>query len=210
MTKLKIKLQSIEQITSLPGVAADEDFIAELAAKSSYFRMLRTTSIACSHALLGNRKNALALFYRAHQYISSALPYLQTQSSETSHRGLEISPIQAKSQQESLAEQLARYHALVEIDTISEKNTQVGGQHYSVLDRLDQWPEKVNFQNIVHWPPRVQPVPVKPVFLDIAWNFIQYPGTDIAKIQQQEQQTLEQQAEKEEERKSLLGLLWRR
>ena len=29
---------------------------------------------------------------------------------------------------------------------------------------------------IVEWPPKLRPVPVKPVFLDTAWNYIEYPG----------------------------------
>ena len=30
--------------------------------------------------------------------------------------------------------------------------------------------------NLVTWPPRVEPVPVKPLFFDVAWNYIDYPG----------------------------------
>lgn len=30
--------------------------------------------------------------------------------------------------------------------------------------------------NLVTYPPRVEAVPVKPLFLDVAWNYIEYPG----------------------------------
>ena len=35
------KLQSLDQITELPGVAADEDFFQELEAKRGFFAALR-------------------------------------------------------------------------------------------------------------------------------------------------------------------------
>ncbi|KAI7665616.1 hypothetical protein KC318_g7010, partial [Hortaea werneckii] len=31
-------------------------------------------------------------------------------------------------------------------------------------------------KNLVQYPPKIQPVPVKPLFLDVAWNYIDYPG----------------------------------
>ncbi|KAA8913304.1 hypothetical protein FN846DRAFT_897280 [Sphaerosporella brunnea] len=185
-------LQSLEQITNLPGVAADEAFTTELNAKGSFFRALRTSSIARSHALLGNRRNALALFHRAHQHISSTLPLLPTQPPEPSHRGLEVSQTDARALQEQLAGEVARYRALVE------------------MDKALTWPadSKVDFEKgIVQWPPKVQPVPVKPLFLDIAWNFIEYPGTGTVKKQEQQQA---ENVAAAEEKKGLLGRLWGR
>jgi len=35
----------------------------------------------------------------------------------------------------------------------------------------------VDLKKLVEWPPRLRPVPVKPLFLDVAWNYIDYPGT---------------------------------
>jgi signal recognition particle subunit SRP68 len=207
ISPLTVLQKSLEQIANLPGVAADETFTTELNSKASFFRALRTSSIARSHALLGNRKNALALFHRAHQYISGALPLLPTQPSESSHRGLEITSADARSLHESLAGEVARYRALVEMDTLAAKAGMVNEQHGVLLERLDQWPNKVDFTNgIVQWPPKVQPVPVKPLFLDIAWNFIEYPGTGTVK-KQEAQQTAEKEAE---DKKGLLGRLWGR
>jgi len=33
-----------------------------------------------------------------------------------------------------------------------------------------------DLENLVEWPPKLRPVPVKPLFLDTAWNYIEYPG----------------------------------
>lgn len=35
---------------------------------------------------------------------------------------------------------------------------------------------QVDLTNLVSYPPKIQPVPVKPLFLDVAWNYIDYPG----------------------------------
>ena len=47
-----------------------------------------------------------------------------------------------------------------------------------VSECLHEYPAsgKVDLENIVSWPPKMQPVPVKPIFLDLAWNYIDYPG----------------------------------
>jgi len=31
-------------------------------------------------------------------------------------------------------------------------------------------------KNLVTYPPKLQPIPVKPLFFDLAWNYIDYPG----------------------------------
>jgi signal recognition particle subunit SRP68 len=194
--------QSLDQISHLPGVAADETFTAELNAKASYFRALRTSSIAASHVLLNNLRNALALYARASQYITSALPHLPSAPSDPSHAGLTVPPASAQEIQQLLTGQVARYRALVEMEQMAAK---AGEQQGTLLDRLNEWPEKVDFQKgIVQWPLRVQPVPVKPVFLDIAWNFIEYPGAEARAEQEQERETQHKRGG------SLLGRLWGR
>lgn len=46
-----------------------------------------------------------------------------------------------------------------------------------LIDRLGEYPAGgVDLQNIVEYPPQLPFVPVKPIFLDVAWNYIEYPG----------------------------------
>ena len=45
------------------------------------------------------------------------------------------------------------------------------------LKNLSIYPvQGADLLNLVTFPPQVQPVPVKPLFLDVAWNYIAYPG----------------------------------
>ncbi|KAI9671638.1 MAG: hypothetical protein M1831_003166 [Alyxoria varia] len=41
----------------------------------------------------------------------------------------------------------------------------------------------VNLTNLVPYPPRMEPVPVQPIFLDLAWNHLEYPGRAKAQAQ---------------------------
>jgi signal recognition particle subunit SRP68 len=55
--------------------------------------------------------------------------------------------------------------------------------------RLNDFPAGgVDLENIVTYPPRLEPFPVKPLFLDVAWNYITYPGKDGGGAEQQPQQ----------------------
>ena len=188
-------------------MAADEEFTAELAAKGAYFRALRVASVARSHALLGNRRNALALFARAHQHVAGALAALPAAPEDPSHKGLAVTPADGKGLEAAITGEVARYRALVEMDMLAEKEGKEQ-QHGVLLERLNEWPHTVDFTaGIVQWPPKVQAVPIKPVFLDIAWNFIEYPGTGTVK--KHEAQAKEEKRESEA-KKGLLGRLWGR
>lgn len=45
-----------------------------------------------------------------------------------------------------------------------------------MIERLNEYPlEGVDLSNLVTYPPKMEPMPVKPLFLDVAWNYIDYP-----------------------------------
>lgn len=43
------------------------------------------------------------------------------------------------------------------------------------MERLNQFSQNADLSKLVPYPPQMQPVPVKPLFLDVAWNYIDYP-----------------------------------
>lgn len=48
-----------------------------------------------------------------------------------------------------------------------------------LIQRLDDYPTpgvNVDLTNLVTYPPKLEPIPVKPLFFDVAWNYIEYPG----------------------------------
>ncbi|MCJ1378690.1 hypothetical protein MMC17_001789 [Xylographa soralifera] len=174
-------LQSLDSVKELPGVAADQIFLEELGTKRLYFASLRCLAIARSHNISGNSKNALALYARALNY-SSNLPS-QADSDSTSEKPLniEVTENQANSLHHLLEGLVAQHRALVEIETLNadtaklEKSTAPGS--LPMIERLDDYPVNgADLSNLVVYPPRLRPIPVKPIFLDVAWTYIDYPG----------------------------------
>ncbi|KAI5358016.1 Putative signal recognition particle subunit SRP68, SRP68 domain superfamily [Septoria linicola] len=175
-------IQSINSIKELRGAMRDESFVAELDGKANYFRALKCLNISYSHSLLDNHLNALALLKRAQDLVASPVaasgahgsntpPTLDVQSSEAT---------QLKAHVSSLA---SRMHAIVEMQTL-EANAAIAAQKNMtsaapVVQRLNDYPTpgtQVDLTNLVAYPPKVEPVPVKPLFLDVAFNYIDYPG----------------------------------
>ena len=48
-----------------------------------------------------------------------------------------------------------------------------------LIENLEEYPANgADLTNLVTYPPKVEPIPVKPLFLDVAWNYIEYPGRE--------------------------------
>lgn len=47
-----------------------------------------------------------------------------------------------------------------------------------MVETLDHYPTSgdVDLSNLVTYPTKLEAVPVKPLFFDVAWNYIEYPG----------------------------------
>jgi len=58
-----------------------------------------------------------------------------------------------------------------------------------LIDRLHEWPaEGVDLENLVEWPPKLPLIPGKPIFLDVAWNYIDYPGRRTEEVEEKEEE----------------------
>lgn len=185
-------LQSLDFILELPGVAADTAFVQELEVKRSYFRALRYSDIyfcmyygimltsiyRClalgrSHGVLEKPTEALALFAQALKLAGSAVP--QSSASSNSAPQLDVSRDQASALQTALRGVVAQYRGLVTLEQLDAKSS--GQPQRPVVERLHQFGANADLRNLVPYPPQMQAVPVKPLFLDVAWNYIDYPRT---------------------------------
>ena len=51
------------------------------------------------------------------------------------------------------------------------------------MERLNDYPTHgIDLGNLVTYPPKLEPIPVKPLFFDAAWNYIEYPGRKLPDI----------------------------
>ncbi|KAK0715687.1 signal recognition particle subunit srp68-like protein [Lasiosphaeris hirsuta] len=171
-------LQSIESITELPGVANDQQLSARLEATAEYFTALKCLALARSHAIAGNASNTLALIDHALDEAKKALPVLSTNDG-SSTRNIQVNKRDVHLLARLLSGELQRSRALVEI--LNPKKTQPTAPSSTntskpLISQLSNYPVGgVDLDNIVQYPPRVESVPVKPLFLDVAWNYISYP-----------------------------------
>ena len=190
-------LQSISSLRSLPGAARDATFVAELESQEGYFRALRCLNIGYSHSVLRREREALALFARAEEHGRGV-------EREDLGRGqgpagvatLAASPTQLGALQTQLTRQVLRQQGLVTLrltipplfpatslrkqeDLYAHKD---GAKRAPppLVENLHVYPEPsrgvVDLGNLVQYPPCLEPVPMKPIFLDLAYNFIEYPA----------------------------------
>ncbi|ATZ51500.1 Bcsrp68 [Botrytis cinerea B05.10] len=177
-------LQSVESIKELPGVAADSSLQEELDAKYSYFQALKCLIIARSHAILSNPKNSLALLNRATEKCTAAHSKLSSSMDTTTTDtppNLTVTPSETEKLLAYLQCELQRYRALVEISNLTSTTPKPGDenvQQIPLVERLHEYPSDgvVDLKNLVNYPPKLEVVPVKPLFFDSAWNYIDYPG----------------------------------
>ncbi|KAH6631902.1 hypothetical protein F5144DRAFT_235296 [Chaetomium tenue] len=194
-------LQSLESIKELPGVANDQDLSGRLEATSQYFTALKSLTIARSHAIAGNTVNSLALTKHALNQTTAATPSLSGPQNDDAEddaftpRNIQVFKRDLALLHDTLTGELQRGRALVEI--FNSANTKSAAQPSTTTttgkpplsSRLNDYPAGgVDLENIVTYPPRLEPFPVKPLFLDVAWNYITYPGKGGADQQQQQQQ----------------------
>jgi signal recognition particle subunit SRP68 len=99
-------------------------------------------------------------------------------SSDSPIRNIQVMPNDARSLHVLLNGELQRHRALVHIAALRKKAAENSTHAPSapLIDRLHDYPAGgVDLKNIVQFPPKLSLIPVKPIFLDIAWNYIDYP-----------------------------------
>ncbi|KAK4987977.1 signal recognition particle subunit srp68 [Elasticomyces elasticus] len=178
-------IQSIDSIKDLRGAMRDTQFVEELEGKRAYFQALKCANIAYSHALLSSPLNALALYARAQGLSSRALATADStnDTSLDSPPKLGIHRAQAQHVHETITNLVHRHRALVDLAKFQANSAAAASKHMTsaapLVQRLHEYPApgvQVDLSNLVTYPPRIEPVPVKPLFFDVAWNYIEYPG----------------------------------
>lgn len=144
----------------------------------------RCLNIAISHSMLSDALKALALLSRAGTLASQAVSSLpKSNRSSGLAPTLDIQPEQAKALQKQLQNQIIRHQAIANMHQIeqeviaSAKKTKIFSP--PVVERINDYPQPgltIDLTNLVTYPPRIEPIPVKPLFFDVAFNYLDYPG----------------------------------
>lgn len=121
--------------------------------------------------MLGKPTEALALFAQALDLSQSAAPPTSVESQGTPR--LDVSRAQAGALEATLRGLVAQYRGLVTLERLEAQSD--SAQQRPLVERLHQFQQGTDLTNLVPYPPQMKPVPVKPLFLDVAWNYIDYP-----------------------------------
>lgn len=94
---------------------------------------------------------------------------------------ISVSPSEALFLSDLLKGEVQRYRGLVELSNLTGNDQKTKDTSYvqPIVERLHEYPTKgVDLSNLVTYPPKLEPIPVKPLFFDAAWNYIGYPGRE--------------------------------
>jgi signal recognition particle subunit SRP68 len=200
-------LQSTKQLVELPGVHNDEELHSALTIVDNYFKLQRTNVIAKTYGICGNKNEALALYKRSLSYFETDVVSINIELP-----GSIVSQADIDSALGQTRFEFARAHALANLNDQASSTTtkKVKGvdNDNTVINSLFDYPggepEQV-VKRLVDFNYKLQPVPVKPVFFDIAYNYIDYNEQEKAKVMQQDEPRQQQQ---QQQKKGFLGL-WR-
>jgi len=140
----------------------------------------RCLAVGRSHAATGSLTEALALFARSLDLSKAA------KASNESSRGFpkfEVTSIQLNSLSQYTQGLVSQYRGLVELENISAaQKADKSRWKAPIIERLDEYDDDLDLTNLVTYPPKLQPIPVKPLFFDLAWNYIEYPGRTLEAV----------------------------
>lgn len=127
--------------------------------------------------------NALALVKHAFDECEQSASFFSKvgpAGAESAPRNIEILPPDIQFLHGLLKGELQRCRALADIDRLREESKATGTKPaVPLVRRLNEYPaEGVDLGNLVVYPPEVEPIPVKPLFLDVAFNHINYPAEE--------------------------------
>lgn len=177
-------LQSTFQLVNLPGVNQDDSLSSSLETVDSYYKIQRTLWVAKAYSINGDKLTALAL------YSYSQKEHLKGISSiSVDFPGNVVSQQDVDKVVKGLESELVRAHGLAVLAKQQQSQVTDSKDGDSVVDSLDEYPKGTPEQilnNLVDFHPKLKPAPVKPVYFDIAFNFIDYSEEDKEIVLQQD------------------------
>jgi signal recognition particle subunit SRP68 len=178
-------LQSASQLVNLPGVNQDDDLFSSLETMDLYFKIKRTSLVALSYGVSGDRLTSLALFNHAQKQYATNITSIAVDLPNAL-----VTQANVTAATEQLQQDISRAHGLAVLAKESEDQTDKNSTN-AVADSLLRYPKgtpETVLKNLVNFTPALKPAPVKPAYFDIAFNFIDYNGEDRAAVQQSEEQ----------------------
>ncbi|GBP38399.1 Signal recognition particle subunit SRP68 [Eumeta japonica] len=182
LTRLyEIILQNFIELQQLPGFENNSSYQEEIETQIKVYRAFRSYYIAQVLTGLRRFREALAMLERSNVYIMESI------SSNLSDKVLLDKLDILKKDIESCKFEVHADSVLEDDDDLDEETKYTSsGKAYKekkpLVDRLDDYKEEsqalTKNPNIYKLPPPMEAIPCKPLFFDLACNFIEFPNLD--------------------------------
>ncbi|KAG0207177.1 signal recognition particle subunit srp68 [Mortierella sp. GBA30] len=183
-------VQNLTAIQELPGVAADVRLSAEVENKMLYYKGWRCFFTATAYSKLSRHIEAIALFDRAQSYATQIRSGLgRSADSESEPDSFNVSEKELQDIESKIRGRKCQVHAAWYLEngqeSIEDKLTSMSLDEKTLdepalIKRLDTYPTSLTSKanptvpHLVDFPPTLQPIPAKPLFFDIAFNYMNY------------------------------------
>lgn len=179
LTRLyEIILQNFTELQQLPGFETDSAYQQEIEIQTKAYRAFRSYYIAQVLTGLRRFREALAMLERCSNYATESL------GSKLTEKQLAEKLQVLKKDIESCKFEV-HADSVLEDDEEQDDDTKYSGKYKDkkpLVDRLDEYREDTQVltknPNIYKMPPSMQAVPCKPLFFDLACNFVEFPNLD--------------------------------
>lgn len=173
-------LLSINELKELPGIANDDSLVDILNTLDTYFQILKQMKLSKAYLISNEYVKSLALINNCHKLITVAKPF-ENELEGTLPKNKDLQEIRKDIEEEKSKVFILASHFKDDSTALS-----VGSKY--VIDNIKKLPEFSNdllLSNVAPLDIDFQPVNVKPVLFDIAYNYIQY-GSNAESIKSSE------------------------
>uniref|UniRef100_A0A3P9L7S4 Signal recognition particle subunit SRP68 n=1 Tax=Oryzias latipes TaxID=8090 RepID=A0A3P9L7S4_ORYLA len=174
-----IILQSLAELSTLPGLEDDHAFQKEVSLKTLIYKAYRCFFIAQSYVLVKKWSEALVLYERVLKYakeVQSKAKSLNSSLKDLPDVQELIAEVNAEKYSLQAAAILVMINSFFFITLILTPPPQPLCEHLETF-RIDSTLVGKH-PNLVPFPPDFQPIPCKPLFFDLALNHVTFPPLD--------------------------------
>ncbi|KDR24278.1 signal recognition particle subunit SRP68 [Zootermopsis nevadensis] len=188
LTRLyEIILQNYGEMQLLTGLEDDLQYQQEIETKIKAYRAFRCFYIAQSLIGFQRWREGMALYQRAEQYVKEALEASNASVALESKLCTQLQTLQHDMERQLFS---AHAHSVLEGEGLQDEETgsaQVGTKtNYRskkpLYERLGEYREDSSLvsrtPSVYKLPPEMQPIPCKPLFFDLAFNFVEFPSLE--------------------------------
>lgn len=176
----EIILQNVTEMQQLPGMESDAQYQAEIENLALSFKSFRCYYIAITLVALKRWRDAVAMYERSTKYASQA-----TASNKSVCKDFNLrDELQRLIQTIEGCKFSAHANSVLEEDT-TEESVLYGKSTKSskpLFERLSVYKEDPSLNsrnpNVFKLTPEMQPIPAKPLFFDLALNFVEFPSLE--------------------------------